>query len=122
MAGDRNFLAVEPAPAVDGDEVAEQLRDALDRDGDRRWHDGTLALSTYGGSMEEAVDALGAVAERVERATVVHVNDSTTIGSGRYYEVRDGDLEQVDEVEGGERHGVDVIDYFAREYGIDGFR
>lgn len=122
MGGDRIYASIEPTPEADPDALEDDLRERFDATVHSRFSDGTLLLELYSGAEEAVVEALRGVGERIDRIAVVHVYDTTIVGTGEYFEVRDGDLVSVDAVEGSERNGIDVIDYLAREHDIHGYR
>lgn len=123
MGADKNYLCVEPAAGVDPAALEERLSDAepFGRWSDRR--DGTVVVVGYGGSHDPAVEALRAAAAEVERAFLLHVYDTTMVGTGWVFESAEEGLVERATVSGAEsRYGTDVVDYVKREFDIDGPR
>ncbi|MFB6107596.1 MAG: hypothetical protein ABEJ82_01995 [Haloplanus sp.] len=122
MGADRNYLCVEPAADADPDALERRLAagDAFDAWHDR--YDDTVVVAGLDADPDPAVETLHDVAADVERAFLLHVNDTAMRGEGRVYERAGDDLVEREAVSGAERYGVDVVDYVTREYGIHGPR
>lgn len=121
MGSDKNYLGVTLADGADTERVRQRLLDGDTFDRADEYGEWTVVVGR-GSDTESAVDELRAVGDAVERGLVLHVYDTTMTGVGTYYEIEDGDPVEIDACEGAERYGVDVVDYFKREYGVDGLR
>ena len=117
MGWDKNYVTVEVATDADPDSVRESLRENDVLDEWDRVADGVVVVAGVG-SVEPARDRLEAVANRVERALLVHVSDSAVTTTGWYYERAGGELPVVDEFVMEGSRGVPVLDYFTREHDI----
>lgn len=122
MGSDKNYLSVEPSEDADRETVRTELRGGELFDGWDREYDDTVVVAGYGSDVESAVAELRSVSDWVDRALLIHVYDTVMSGIGWLYENRDGELVEVDQFSGSERYGIDVVDYFTREHGIDGPR
>lgn len=123
MGADKNFLCIEPFAGVDPAALEDRLfdKEPFDEWSDRR--DETVIVVGYGDGPESAIAALQTVTDAVERAFLLHVDDTAMVGQGWVYE-HDGDgLVERTSVSGAEtRYGIDVVDYVKREFDIDGPR
>lgn len=123
MGSDRNYLTVEVTAAANVDAVTDALQQDETFDERHSRSNGNVVAVGRSRETDPAVESLHAISEHVSRALLVHVYDTVMSGTGWFYEQQDGELREVETFEGGEPHyGIDVVDYFKREYNFDGAR
>ncbi|ELY81023.1 hypothetical protein [Natrinema gari] len=122
MGTDKQYLSVEPIEGTDRDELLNRLLVGDLYDAREAEHDGCLIVAGNGGDFEAPWEKLAAVGDAIVRAFSLTVIDTTATGIGTLYRCESGELVEVESLEGRDRYGIDVVDYFKREYDIQGPR
>lgn len=121
MGADKNILCIEPKNA-ELDEVESVFNDGEIFDGYIEKYNDTIFLTGYGSKAENAKEFLKENQEVVDRAFLMHIFDTVGTAEGWVYMRKEDELVKIDEVSGGWRYGIDVVDYVKRGYDIDGPR
>lgn len=123
MGSDKNILTIEPRPGRNPAALIQELY------GDRpfeQWserYNGNAVVAGHARRWEPAKERLFSVADRVQRAFLVHVHDSNASSTGWFFARHGDSLTEVDKLDGGERrHGHDLVDYVKVEYDFDAGR